>query len=98
MGDQNITRAIVYNSQSGKPIAKVILNGYNIAAENAPTTLGAMRSFKMVEGDLWDEWSTQEKFILRLEDGQITKARVAALPAEVDSFGLIEFLPSGPNT
>ena len=92
MGDQNTTRAIVYNEQNGKPIAKVILNGYNISAENAPLSLGAMRSFKLVEGDLWDEWNTREKFILRLEDGQIAKARVAALPAEVDSFGLIEFL------
>lgn len=51
-----------------------------------------MRSFKVVTGDLWDQWRQQGKLVLRHDNGQESAVRVAALPVDDDSFGLIEFL------
>lgn len=92
MSDTNNTNAIVYDGESGRKIALIILNGYNISAGGPLGKTGAMRSFKIVKGDLWDEWSERRSLMIRAEDGRTADALVAALPAEADSFGLIEFM------
>jgi hypothetical protein len=51
-----------------------------------------MRSFKIVRGDLWDLWNEQTAAILANNNGQETIVKVAALPVDNDSFGLIEFI------
>lgn len=51
-----------------------------------------MRSFRVVRGDLFQQWSTQEQLVLRSEAGQAFPVRIAALPVDEDSSGLVEFL------
>lgn len=92
MGDQNNTKAIIYDGENGKELAKIVLNGYNIAAGGPLGKTGAMRSFCVLDGDLWDHWSESRLLMIRAEDGRVADGRVAALPAEEDSFGLLEFL------
>lgn len=75
-----------------KTVARVVLNGYNIDQGGPLGHEGAMRSFKLVEGDLWQEWAAQTTLMLRNARGQQSEIRVAALPAEIESFGLIEFM------
>jgi len=95
MGDQDNISAIIYHTKNeSKPTASVILNGYNINAGSALGHIGAMRSFKLKHGDLWDEWSTRVELHLVSQDGREARVRVAAHPADEDSFGLIEFLPN----
>ncbi len=75
-----------------KPIAHITLNGYNIEAGGALGFSGAMRSFKLISGDLEDAWSMQE--ILEIQDGTGVKqqGRIAALPVDDGGMGFIEFL------
>ena len=82
----------VYHPPKKGVVAKVILNGYNIDHAVSLGDLGAMRSFKIVDGDLWDEWNEQTAVVLADANGQKTLIRVAALPSDDDSFGLIEFI------
>ena len=82
----------VFKSEKQRPLAKVILNGYNIESKDAMGRHGAMCSFKIVDGDLWDEWSEQTHLILRTNEGKEATIKVTALPAESDSYGLIEFI------
>lgn len=92
MSDNNNTNAIVYDGESGRKIALIVLNGYNIAAGGPLGTSGAMRSFKLLKGDLWHQWSERRPFMVRAEDGRMADARVAALPIEENGAGLIEFI------
>lgn len=82
----------VYLASQKKALAQVVLNGYNIKRNEAPGSLGAMRSFKIIQGDLWDQWNEQTAVILRDEDGQDVTIRIAALPVDDASFGLLEFI------
>lgn len=82
----------VHNPGNGRQIATIILNGYNIAATNLLGQTGAMRSFKMVKGDLWEQWSNQSFLLIRAQTGQEAKIRIAALPTDDESAGLVEFL------
>ncbi len=92
MGDHNNTKATLYDSENGKELAKIVLNGYNIAAGGPLGKVGAMRSFRVVDGDLWDHWSEGRLIMVHAEDGRIADGRVAALPAEEGSAGLMEFI------
>jgi hypothetical protein len=82
----------VYDEHKSKPVASIILNGYNIASGGPLGLVGAMRSFKIVRGNLWESWNRQEALRLRDQTGREARIRVAALPVEEDSTGLIEFL------
>lgn len=82
----------VYNQQQTQVVAKVVLNGYNIHGEGPLGKQGAMRSFAIVGGDLWDHWSSQTQLLLQDENGRSAGIRIAALPVEADGYGLIEFL------
>jgi hypothetical protein len=82
----------VFKSENKRPLAKVILNGYNIESKDAMGRHGAMCSFKIVDGDLWDEWNAQTHLVLRTNEGKEATIKVTALPAESDSYGLIEFI------
>lgn len=90
--EQNNVRAVVFKAEDNEQLAMIMLNGYNIAAGGPLGKTGAMRSFKILRGDLWDEWNIRSDLVLKVEDGREATARVAAHPAEDDSFGLIEFL------
>ena len=82
----------VVDNQNSQVVAQVVLNGYDIRAGVCTVPHGAMRSFKIVNGDLWDHWSVQASLTLSNAAGQEAQVRVAALPTEDDSFGLIEFI------
>jgi hypothetical protein len=84
----------IYQAPQKKEIAQVILNGYNIEQEQSFGSLGAMRSFKIVRGDLWEQWNAQTAVTLAHDSGQETLVKIAALPVDSDSFGLIEFVKS----
>ena len=82
----------IHSRINDKNIAKVRLNGYNISTERSLWQRGALRSFSINSGDLRKSWSRHE--MLLLHDGKSRRARIkiAALPTDEDSFGLIEFL------
>ena len=82
----------VYREPNKEEVAQVILNGYNIDQDKSFGSLGAMRSFKIVRGDLWDQWNEQTAVVLANDTGLETLVRVAALPVDDASFGLIEFV------
>lgn len=82
----------VFKSENKRPLAKVVLNGYNIESKDALGRHGAMCSFKIIDGDLWDEWHDQTHLVLRTQEGKEATIKVTALPAEEDSYGLLEFI------
>ncbi|MCZ7672266.1 MAG: hypothetical protein M5U34_36675 [Chloroflexi bacterium] len=89
----NLSDALhVYDSQNGKSLARIALNGYDISAGGLFPDSGVMRSFVLLEGDLWDQWNAVQPIILQHESGAKVTVRVAALPVEDDGYGLIEFL------
>ena len=82
----------VYHPSQKTELAQVRLNGYNIDQTGTFGSLGAMRSFKIIEGDLWDEWNEQTAVILTDNGNHTTLIKVAALPTEEGAFGLLEFV------
>ncbi len=82
----------VYSEPKNQLVAHVVLNGYDIRAGVCAVPHGAMRSFRIVSGDLWDYWNVQAPLRISNEAGQEARIKVAALPTDDDSFGLIEFL------
>lgn len=90
---KDLTDALdVYNNQNSKLIARISLNGYNIESGGLFPSSGTMRSFVLLDGDLWDQWNAVETVMLKKETGTQVPIRVAALPVEDDGYGLIEFL------
>ncbi|MCA9936154.1 MAG: hypothetical protein H6662_06780 [Ardenticatenaceae bacterium] len=85
----DILQVYTHNKQA---VAQIVLNGYNIEKGGALGTTGAMRSFKIIRGDLWEEWAGQQNLLLVSNIGQESEVRIAALPVEEESFGLIEFI------
>jgi hypothetical protein len=51
-----------------------------------------MRSFIIVDGDLWDQWNAVKTLSLKNTRGTAVAVRIAALPVEDDGYGLIEFI------
>lgn len=82
----------VYKLRTDKPIARVVLNGYSIEQNQSLGRHGALCSFRIVEGDLWEEWHGQTHLVLRTQTGQEAAIKITALPVEVNSYGLIEFI------
>lgn len=82
----------VYDTHTKDVVARIALNGYDIHAGGIFPTSGAMRSFVLLEGDLWDQWNAVESVTLKNETGEYVQVRVSALPVEDDGYGLIEFL------
>ncbi len=74
------------------PVAKIALNGHNINAGSVFGRTGAMRSFKVVEGNIWDYWERQEPLRIRDEAGNESMLRIFAVPAEMGATGFVEFL------
>lgn len=92
MAESKNTNAVVRENTHGKEVAQIVLNGYNIKAGGPLGKSGAMRSFKLTDGDLWSYWDIQSTFTVFAEDGQVAEARVAAMPVEYGALGFIEFL------
>ena len=82
----------VYDFAKTQVVARVVLNGYNINSTGPIGKQGSLRSFSISEGNLWDPWSRQELLVLHDENGREASIKVAALPADEEGFGLIEFL------
>jgi hypothetical protein len=79
-------------NNAAAPVATIILNGYNINAGGVFGRAGAMRSFKLVEGNLQISWERQEPLNVRDEEGNESKLRIFAIPAETGGTGFVEFL------
>jgi hypothetical protein len=82
----------VYEPAAAKPVAKVVLNGYNIEKDATFGKHGSMCSFRVVDGDLWDTWNAQLLLTLRAPNGKEAVVKVAAMPVDEESYGLLEFL------
>lgn len=82
----------VYKPDATSPVATVVLNGYNIDTNKSFGRHGAMCSFRIVKGDLWQEWHTQTPLILRAQTGKEAAIKITALPVERGGYGLIEFI------
>lgn len=92
MTNKLTTALDVYDNNTKDRVARIALNGYDIHAGGLFPTSGAMRSFVLLEGDLWDQWNAVDAVTLKNETGNQVLVRVAALPVEDDGYGLIEFL------
>lgn len=79
-------------NNSTEPVAKIALNGHNISAGSVFGRAGAMRSFKVVEGNVWGYWERQEALRVRDSEGNESKLRIFAAPAETGATGFVEFL------
>jgi hypothetical protein len=79
----------VYDKAKKNVVARIALNGYDISAGDQH---GAIRSFKVLQGDLWEQWNQSAPLVLQINETLDTPIRVAALPVDEESFGLIEFL------
>lgn len=91
MADNNNVEVNVY-TETEKPVARIMLNGYNIQEGGVFGQSGAMRSFKVVNGDVTDFWSQQQLLTIRDESGNQSKIRIFALPAEEGGSGFVELL------
>ena len=84
----------VHEQGQREPIAKIILNGYNIDVASSFAHVGAMRSFKILAGEetLIDYWRTQMP--LQIDDGQgnTRSIRIYAAPSQLGGLGFVEFL------
>lgn len=86
------TTVEVFHLQS-KPVAKIMLNGQNIAeGAGALYQAGAMRSFKLVDGDVYEYWRDQTPLTIKDDKGNMTTIRIFALPAEDGEIGFVEYV------
>ena len=83
--------ADVHNQR--KEIGSVVLNGY-LFENDSPLGFpqGTMRSFRVVQGNFWDSWNEQRPLSICAANGATVQIRIAAMPADSDSYGLVEFL------
>ncbi len=90
---KNLSSALdVYDTQKNRLVARIALNGYDIKPGGLLPSTGAMRSFIILDGDLWDQWNAVAPLRIRHTSGTEIIVRIAALPVEEDGFGLLEFL------
>ena len=92
MASTNSETVLIHRKNEERPIAKVILNGYNIKAGGSLGTSGVMRSFKLEQGDLWEAWSKRAVLTMRDGIGNEANIRIAAYPAEEGGTGFVEFI------
>ncbi|HFC12951.1 MAG TPA: hypothetical protein ENJ56_08935 [Anaerolineae bacterium] len=92
-----LTQATILDVTGRYQIAQIGLNGYKSHTSNPLEDSGQKRtiwSFTVVDGDhenLYSAWWDRSAIMLRLQ-GQDVPVRVAALPVDAASFGLIEFI------
>ena len=91
MSDVNV-EVKVFIEPEANSVAKIALNGYNIGEGSVFGRNGAMRSFKVVEGDVWDFWDKQTILTIRDDAGTESKIRIFAAPAQKGASGFVEFL------
>lgn len=91
MANNNVEVSVFSKENDGK-VARIMLNGYNIESGGVFGQSGAMRSFKMVEGDVAKFWSRQEILQIKDDSGNEAKIRVFAIPAEEGGSGFVELL------
>ncbi len=82
-----------FTDSAWKEIGSIVLNGYSINDES-PLGLpqGTLRSFRIVRGNFWDSWFEQRPLAIAADDGVQITVRIAALPADSESYGLVEYL------
>lgn len=93
IADTEVLAVFEISSSTRKEIGSVVLNGYSIEDEN-PIGLpqGTLRSFRIVRGSFWEGWDAQRPLSITTPDGGHAKIRIAAMPVDRGSYGLIEFL------
>lgn len=84
----------VFRAEDKKSFATIALNGYNISSDSTLNHVGAMRSFKILDGhvDLWHCWKSQEPLQITDAAGGTVRIRIFAAPPEVGGMGFVEFL------
>lgn len=93
MAQQDVFATVtVEENGQAKTIARIILNGRNIAEGTVFGRSGAMRSFKLMKGRLWDHWYTQTPVDVWDASGNYARARIYALPTSREGTGFIEFI------
>lgn len=90
----NLTVCDVFAGKAAKPVAKIALNGYNIDAGSSFDFVGAMRSFKIIEGEsaVWEHWVSQRPLQINDTAGNAASIRIYAAPGEAGGLGFVEFL------
>ncbi len=94
----NITEALIQNAAQTQHIARIGLNGYKRFAQNPVRQEGTSRliwSFTVLDGNrkaLKQSWLNNQAMTLKIPQGNVAYVRVAALPSDEHSFGLLEFL------
>lgn len=81
----------LYQLGHATPIAHITLNGYQIDQTNGPNQRGALCSFRVVRGNLWQAWHQQRPLLLQTAVGQQTPIKIMAMPTESNGYGLLEF-------
>ena len=61
---KEISEAIQVYTEENNLVANIVLNGYNIETGGPFGRHGAMRSFMILDGNLWDEWYDQVELVL----------------------------------
>ncbi len=82
----------LYHESNKRPIAQIELNGYTV---NSTGPLGhkvRLHSFRIISGKLRRAWWQNERLQMPLPNGQVLAMRVAALPVDEDSYGMLEIL------
>lgn len=92
MTTKNNINVTVHDPQTQEQLAEISLNGHSIRSGGPLGNSGAMRSFKIVDGDLWTQWERQVILIIRAGKGKEARVRVAAMPVELGGLGFIEFV------
>lgn len=84
--------AIIFHPKNRKQLATIQLNGISVGSgESAvPGLTGMLCSFKLIDGDLWEPWSTQETLIMESDTGE-SEVKIYIIPRE-DEEGSMGFI------
>lgn len=85
----------VREQQNQQTVGYIALNGYHIEAGRLVGRQGKMHSFRIVRGKLpafVPFWSGQKTLWLCGGHGETVPVRIAAMPVDAQSYGLLEFV------
>lgn len=77
------------------PLGRIVLNGYAFTSDDLTGRRHRLHSFRVLEGDFDvfnDYWEAQRPFLLQIPEEASIQVRIAAMPSDVEGFGLLEFL------
>ena len=84
----------LYDGHNTRPVARIEFQNYTVdKGLLMGQDQGRLRSFRTVSGSLRRAWWHRLQLQMNLPDGQTLAMRVAALPVDADSYGMLEILP-----